>query len=186
MLLLQERRVKRIVGLVVELEDGEVVTQTLEGEAVNAVPASLAQAPRTVEVEDTADSPPKKRRGGRRRKAAAPVESTTVSTASPEAYEQSSGSGGESSEKEPNARIVVPIDECLGLCEYQCTNGVKTVVIYKSGFYKKGKRKNQRWYLCLFLSKSGEYAYTFSAKPFFANPAKMTEIRWFTHQAVAA
>lgn len=192
MLILQSQRVVRVVGLMIQLDNNEVVQHLFtDGEPTPmapVIPASLVQAARTleaVEVENTPDTPVKpKRRGGRRKKTEAPAESV----APPDDNEQSSRSGSSEgeTENEPNARIVVPIGECLGVAEYECKNGLKTVAIYKSGLYNKGRRKGGRWYLCLFLSKSGEYAYTFSAKPFFANPAKMKDVCWFNHTTLVA
>ena len=79
-------------------------------------------------------------------------------------------------EKKPH--ICVPLNECAGLLVYTKKDGSDMVV----AIYKHGEKKNGTpWYLCLFISRDNQWAYSYS-KPWFSAENKIKEIEFFTEE----
>jgi hypothetical protein len=69
--------------------------------------------------------------------------------------------------------VIVEMDKCKGVIWYEKKDGTDMDV----AIYKHGKKKNGKpWYLCLFISKDGKWAY---GTPWFAAASKIIEIEWF-------
>jgi len=191
-------------GLYIELEDGRIAEFKFSGwvntepepepEPV-AAPVEVA-APEVAKIAEPLPEVEKPKRKYRRKAKAAPVEVAPVAALTTDECASSDASNDDApasaspakTEKESTwdkNTMLVPLDKCLGVCDYDGKKGKKRYAIYRVE-YKDG---NIKGFNLFFITKTGKamglpnYKSYGPTHGFYAKAAKVSNITW--HDAVS-